>query len=239
MTVESQSGMDFLFYLACAVCVLIVFLCRRTPYREKIVQATRKQLIWAAYGRYAACMAAIVAVLCLSLGIAYFGGRIGPGGMAAGWCIVLLMVGSLAWLRIRELRCGVQLLSRQDVETLLQGVELVRRGRVLSYVDKDWYICLGGEHTILLYAPLIDFDRAVEEVRFYTGSKLSMQSRLRFRSRIGGSFDAICTPNDGLNEWISSHGGGYDAGVLARRRKKKDAQKQRALRGSKKKKPTA
>lgn len=238
MTVESQSGVDFLFVLAVMACALIFFLRRRMSRKEEYVPATRNRLLWAAYGRYAVRMAVLAAALCLAVCIAYLSGRIGTGGLLSGCCIMLLMVGCAAWSRILELRRGVQLLFRRDVdvEALLQGKELVRRGGVLSYVDKNWHICLGGRHTILLYAPLISFDRAVEEVHFRIGSKMPLQDRLRFMGR-DGYFDALCTQNDGLNEWIFQHGGSYDHNVLEKRRKKREAQEKRALRGSKKKKP--
>jgi len=238
MTVESQSGMDFLFVLAVVACTLIVFLRRRISRKEEYVPATRNRLLWAAYGRYAVQMSALAAVLCLPVCIAYLGGRIGIGGLLCVCCIILLMLGCAAWNRILELRSCVQLLSRKDVDVaaLLQGMVLVRRSGVLSYVDKNWYICLGGRHAILLYAPLINFDRAVEEVRFRTGSKMSLQDRLRFMGR-DGYFDALCTQNAGLNEWIFQHGGAYDQRVLERRSLKREAQKKRALRELKKKKP--
>lgn len=225
-------------WIVLAVSLAAAFLCRRMARRERKVSAGRKQLLWAAYGRYILSMLGLMALLCLPVFAAWFAGRMGAGGLLGGCCIMLAMVGFVAWGWIREVRSGTRLLFQKevDVDTLLHGAELVRRGSILSYVDKDWYICLGGKHVIMLYAPLINFDRAVEEVRLHTGTKLSLRDRLRFRGH-EGYYDAICTPNHALNTWIAQHGGGYDQRILEKRRNKREVQKKRALRGRKGEKP--
>ena len=214
---------DMLFLLLMGLIGLLWLLSRRIrrmlPTRR--MPLNMENLRWIAYRKSLLCHMILVPPVLLLACACYVYGRTGilASILLAAALLLYPLLSALMILRLQ--RKPLQSLPADLVaamERQLQGKELIHSQGAWGYIDSDWYICVGKDICIVLWAKCIDFSipvrQRIHQVRG-GGTKSGMRikidvSEFLLQCQDGSTIIAYSQSTQLLKNWIKKHAGRFE-----------------------------
>lgn len=192
--------------------LLVDFIRRRRPHKDRKVPLTRGRIIYLAWGADAVRMAVLTVLLCILPVVAFLYERIGVGGLVGSICVVLVITCIPILSRMRWIWYAMPLILGKRRIPLPEHAELENTDGTWFYQDKDWYIRMGRDTCALLYAPHINFE--LPSAVFWVSSETALKGSayihcLHFEEKGGGTRRVLHCKDERIRQWVQRHNGRF------------------------------